>query len=292
MAIGATGSEDAWQRQAFISIESSSTVKMQYEALTETIDIDMGERDLDKIDLLNLGQIPKHGAIGICTVTFEGYPLQAGTSDTSGATRGTPKGGLAKGYFELFANAGHSDTSQPLDLDMSLTLSRYRVAILWTDEDRTSGTLSAASNATPSVTAASQTAGDHDGKIMYIRDGTGIGGYYMIVSHDGTSVYTLTTGDTPETDLGGVGADNNIYIFPTGSGALKLASKGKRFVIADCICTSCKTTMTDGIVKQTLVFKGAIFAKDQTALVKMESNNGTVQLPELGDYTAGSVRWA
>src|SRR3990167_4734660 len=127
-----TGSEDAWQRKAYISIESSSTVKMQYEALTETIDIDMGERDLDKIDLLNLGQITKHGALGICTVTFEGYPLQAGTSDTSGATRGTPKSGVSTGYWELLASSGHADTSQPLDLDLSNTLTRYRLAILWT----------------------------------------------------------------------------------------------------------------------------------------------------------------
>ena len=60
MALGATGSEDAWQRTAYISIENSSTVKLQYEALTETLDIDMAERELDKIDLLNLGQIPRN----------------------------------------------------------------------------------------------------------------------------------------------------------------------------------------------------------------------------------------
>ena len=49
MTIGATGSEDAWQRVAFISIESSATVKNQYQALTETVDIDVGERDLEII---------------------------------------------------------------------------------------------------------------------------------------------------------------------------------------------------------------------------------------------------
>lgn len=293
MALGATGSEDAFQRGAFISVESSSTVKMQYEALSETIDIDTGERGMDVITLLNLGQIPKHTAPGICTITFEGYPMQVGTSDTSGGTRGTPKGGVATGYWELFANAGHADTTQALDLDMSNTLTPYRVAILWTDEDRTSGTASAASNATPSITGTAATSGDHDGKMIYIVSGTGIGGRYMIVSGNSTSVYTLTAGDTPQTDLGSATPNNPYYIYPTGAGALKLASKGMRFVLADCKCVSCKTSFTDGVLKQTLVFKGSMMAKNGTTpLTKMESNDGTVQLPELGDYTANVTRWA
>jgi hypothetical protein len=287
-----TGSEDAWQRKAYISVESSATVKMQYEAMTETIDIDMSERDIDKIDLLNLGQITKHGQPGICTITFEGYPLYAGTSDTSGATRGTPKGGLATGFWEFFANAGHSDTAQPLDLDMSNTLTKYRVAILWTDDVDLTGTLSAASNATPSVTAGATTANDHAGKIMRITSGTGIGGYYMIVSHSAVSVYTLTSGDTPATDLGSTTPNNTITIYPTGSGAVPTsATKGKRFVIADCHCTSCKTSMTDGILKQTIVFKGKCFDKTGNPLIKEESTSGG-QIPALGNYTAGTTYWA
>ncbi len=291
MAIGATGSEDAWQRLAFVSVESSSTVKMQYEALTETIDFDNGEREIDVITLLNLGQIPKHGAVGITTITLEGYPLQAGTADTTSATRGTPKGGLAKGYWELFANAPHSDTSQPLDLDISNTLTRYRVAILVTDEDVTTGTASASSDGTPSITGGSETSNDHAGKTMVMTSGTAKAGRYMIVSHNGTSVYTLTTGDTPASD--GVASSHTFTIYPTGSGALKAASSGKRLVMADCRCTSCKTSFTDGILKQTLIFKGTAFAKDGTTpLIKIESNDGNAQLPALGNYTAGTTLWA
>ena len=287
-----TGSEDAWQRKAFISIESSSTVKMQYEALTETIDIDNGERGFDMIQLLNLGQIPKHGPLGVFTITFEGYPLQAGTADTSGATRGTPKGGLSTGYWELFSDAGHADTSQPLDLDMTNTLTRYRVAILWTDEEDATGTSSAASDATPSITGTSATSGVHDGKMITLTSGTASGGRYMIVSGEGTSVYTLTTGDTPQTDMGSGSPTDTYTISPTGSGATSSGAKARRFVIADCNCVSCKSSFTDGILKQTLIFKGVAFDKSEAKLVKAESDDGSAILPELGDYTAGTTRWA
>ena len=127
MALNATGDEDAWQRQCLIGVMSGDSNVVRLHAMTETVDIDMGERELDKIDLLNLGQIPKHGAIGITTITFEGYPLEAATetSDTG------------DGFFDMFASAPLI-SGQEHDVDMSNTLSRYRVTICWTnDSDNT-----------------------------------------------------------------------------------------------------------------------------------------------------------
>lgn len=283
-----TGSESAWQRKAYISVENTTLVKLQYEALTETIDIDMGERDLDVINLLNLGQIPKHGQIGICTITFEGYPLQAGTADTSGATKGTPSGGLATGYFDTFASSQNVDSSSELDIDMSNTLTRYRVAILWTDDADLAGVVGSTSSNT--ITGTATTANAHAGKMLEITNEECDGALYMIVSNNATTVYTLTTGDDPDTD--GVDATDTYLVRPTGSGAIITAAKGLRFVLADCICTSCKTTMTDGIVKQTLTFKGRIFSKTGVALSKMESATASEVLTALGDYTAGTTYWA
>jgi len=290
------GDFDAWQRHAYISVESGTAalpVKMQYEALTETVDIDMGERDYDKIDLLNLGQIAKHGPVGITTVTFEGYPLYAGTADTSGATRGTPKSGIADSYWEVFAQKGHMDASDPVENVVTNDTTRYRVAVLWTDDDIATGTTSAASNDTPSITADATTAGDNDGKLLALTSGTASGGKYMIVSGSSASVYTLTTGDTPATDQGGTSKTDTFTITPTGSGAVTTASnKGKRFVIAECTCTSCKTAFTDGILKQTLVFKGVMFDNSGSGLTKWESAQAGTQLPELGTYVAGTTYWA
>ena len=290
------GSYDAWQRQAYISVESGTAalpVKMQYEALSETIDIDTGERDYDKIELLNLGQIAKHGAMGIMTVTFEGYPLYAGTPDTSGATRGTPKSGIAESYWEVFAQVGHMDTTDPITNTVTNDVTRYRVSILWTDDEIDTGTTSAASDATPSITGDATTTGDNDGKLLALTNGTASGGKYMIVSGNSTSVYTLTTGDTPQTDMGGASETDTFTITPTGSGAVTTTSnKGKRFVIADCTCVSCKTSFTDGILKQTLVFKGTPFDNSGAGLVKEESVKAGVQLPALGTYVAGTTYWA
>jgi len=292
MAVTIYGSYDAWQRHAYVSIESSSTVKMQYEALTASINIEIGERSVDIIDLLNMGQIMKYGPVGMTTITLEGYPLYAGTANTSGATRGTPTGGKSEGYWELFADIGHTDTAQPLNISMTNNATRYRIAILLTNDAELTGTLSAASNGTPSVTAGATTAGDHDGKMMLITSGTGLGGRYMIVTHTNVSVYTLTAGDTPATDLGGTTPNNTITVYPTGSGAVATGSKGKRFVMADCTVTASPLDFTDGILKQTVTIKGKMFAADGSALFKIESTDGTAQLGELGSYTAGVTYWS
>ena len=50
--------------------------------------------------------------------------------------------------------------------------------------------------------------------------------------------------------------------------------------------------MTDGIVKQTLIFKGRMFSKAGVALAKMESDDGSAVLPWLGAYIAGTTYWA
>ena len=206
MTINATGDEDAWQRQALIEVTSDSTHIVRLHAMTETVDIDMGEREIDKIDLLNLGQFPKHGAIGITTITFEGYPQEAATETTS----------TGDGFFDIFASAPLATGSQPADIDMSNTLTRYRVSVLWTND------------------------ADCDD-----------------ASDD------VDSGD-----------------------------KGLRFVIADCYCTSCKTSFTDGVLKQTLTFKGVCFDKDAATNIKMESCDATAAMVTLGAYTASTVKWA
>ncbi len=207
MAIDATGDEDAWQRQALVEVTSDSTHIVRLHTLTETIDIDMGERSLDIINLINLGQIPKHGAIGMTTVTIEGYPQEVATETTS----------TGDGFWDIFASAPISGT-QPADEEMTNTLTRYRVAILWTED---------------------------------------------------------------------TGADD-------ASDATSTSKKAARFVIAECFCTSCKTSFTDGVMKQTLVFKGLCFDKAATTNIKMESNDSSASggIPALGNYAPGATKWA
>jgi len=125
MAIDGTGSEDAWQRECLIEI-SDGTTHVKLEGLTETVDIDIGERELDIINLLNLGQIPKHGSQGISTVTFEGYCKEAGTGATGAQT--------ATGFWDIFAQKPGMDTSEPQTNSITVDATRFRVAVMWTSE--------------------------------------------------------------------------------------------------------------------------------------------------------------
>ena len=208
MTISATGDWDAWQRQCLIEISDGTTI-MTLHAITETIDIDIGERDLDVINLLNLGQIAKHGAgVGITTITLEGYCLEAGSIAAGAAT----------GFWDFFAQKPAMDVAEPQTNSLTVDATRFRVTVLWTNET----TASAA------------------------------------------------------------------------SGEIAAAQKAKRFVIADCFCTGCKESFTDGILKTTLSFKGSAFNKSASARVKMESHDatGAVVLSALGNYTPGTTPWA
>ena len=175
------------------------------------MDIDVGEKDIDIINLLNLGQVTKIGNMGMTTVTFEGYALEAGTSEAGGANVN------ATGFWDAFANTIRSDTSEPQGTAVTATATRFRVSILWTND----GAATAASGA--------------------VTSGAGY--------------------------------------------------KGKRFVIADCYCVSCKPSMTDGVLKTTLAFKGAAFDKAAAALIKMDSGHDTSPITALASYVAGTTRW-
>lgn len=119
---GDTG--NAWQETALVSIAQQSGTDATFQALTETIDIDQGEKDFEAIPLLNGGRLEKLTPETETTVTIEAYPLYAGSGDISAAT-------TISGFVDLL----HAeDTSQPLEITSTRARTRYRLAILWTDD--------------------------------------------------------------------------------------------------------------------------------------------------------------
>lgn len=112
---------DAWMELCYIDITAQGGSDVGFRALTETIDIDMGEKGFDVITLLNGGQIPKFNPQEPTTITFEAYPLEVGT-DT---------GTTGKGFFDLLHSA---DTTQPLGIEADMKRNKYRVVLLWTDD--------------------------------------------------------------------------------------------------------------------------------------------------------------
>lgn len=136
--IAGSGSEDAWQVRALITVEDDSTA-VQLQALSEDIEVDIPEREYDKIDLLDDNQIPKHGGLGICTITINSYTLEAGTAAA----------GTATGTWDIFADKPAMDASDPLTNVITNTRTRYRVSILLTNDGAaTAGTTAVTSGTT------------------------------------------------------------------------------------------------------------------------------------------------
>ena len=125
--------EDAWMETCLVSIAAQSGTDIPFQALTETVDIDLGEKDIEGVALVNGGRVTKFTPEGETTITLEAYPLEAGNDDISAATVGT-------GFFDLL----HSeDTAQPVAITNTRARSKYRMAIMWTDDTTVTNAASA-----------------------------------------------------------------------------------------------------------------------------------------------------
>lgn len=122
MMAGNTG--NAWQETFLATISQQSGTDATFEGITETLDFDFGEKDFDGIPLGNGGRIEKLTPEGPTTVTIEAYPLEVGSDDISGAS-------TINGFFDLLQQ---EDTSHPLAIQATTARTRYRLAIMWTDD--------------------------------------------------------------------------------------------------------------------------------------------------------------
>ncbi len=113
--------DDAWMEVCLIAISKIEGPDRQFAGLTETVDIDLGEKDIEGIPLTNGGRVTKWSPEGDSTITFEAYPLQAGTD--------TGSSGL--GFFDLM----HSeDATVPIRIVNDRNRDKYRVLVLWTND--------------------------------------------------------------------------------------------------------------------------------------------------------------
>lgn len=114
---------DTWSEVAKIAIAAQSGTDVPFEAITETIDMDIGDKDFDVISTLSGGRLVKFTPQEPTTITLEAYPVQAGTAGLASATAGT-------GFFDLVNTL---DNTQPIVVTADRTRTKYRVAIMWTD---------------------------------------------------------------------------------------------------------------------------------------------------------------
>jgi len=132
---------DIWSETALIAIAAQGGTDVKFACLTETVDIDIGDKDFDVITGLCGSRMIKFNPQDVTTVTLEGYPLEAGTAGFTTATTGA-------GFFDLMNSV---DTSQPVVIPVDRTHTPYRMAIMWTD--KTSETDATAAISSPTNTA-------------------------------------------------------------------------------------------------------------------------------------------
>jgi len=121
---------DTWSETALVSIAAQGGTDVKFATITETVDIDFGDKDFDVIATIAGGRLVKFNPQEPTTITLEAYPLDAGTTGFSTATTGA-------GFFDLM---GTLDTSQPLGFPTNHNRNKYRIAIMWTDAAETQAT--------------------------------------------------------------------------------------------------------------------------------------------------------
>jgi hypothetical protein len=131
---------DVWSETALIAISAQGGTDVKFACMTETVDIDIGDKDFDVISGLCGSRLIKFTPEDVTTVTLEAYPLQAGTQGFTTATTGT-------GFFDLMHTI---DAANPLVIPVDRTRTPYRIAIMWTD--KTSETDATAQIVTPTNT--------------------------------------------------------------------------------------------------------------------------------------------
>ena len=111
---------DSWSEIGYCSITTLSGTAVEFRTLTETVDIDIGDKDFDAIPLINGGRCVKFNPQEPTEITLEAYPVEAGTDS----------GAVGKGFFDLLNTA---DATQPVSVSVDHTRTKYRMTLLWTD---------------------------------------------------------------------------------------------------------------------------------------------------------------
>ena len=137
-----TNTFGAWSETALITISqfstgSSTTINENFMALTETIDIDLGDKDIEQLVNLGGGRLAKKTPQDLTTITIELYPLTIGGENAASAVTAPT---TATGIFQFFSETA-LDTSEPLANIMSRNRTPYKISIMWTDDTAATGAL-------------------------------------------------------------------------------------------------------------------------------------------------------
>lgn len=117
----AVQNSDAWMEECLVAISKVGGSDVQFASVTETIDFDIGDKDIEGKPLVNGGRITKWNPEGDSTVTLEAYPLFANTRADA----------VGKGFFDLLHS---SDASVPSRIINDRNRDKYRCLFLFTND--------------------------------------------------------------------------------------------------------------------------------------------------------------
>jgi len=113
----------AWSEVCQIGITKKGGTEIQFGAMTETVDIDQGDKSIEEIVVVSGGRLVKKIPQEITKLTFEGYPIGIDAATTP-----------AKGISQWFHGQTTYDSTEPLTVVSTRIREQFRVALLWTDD--------------------------------------------------------------------------------------------------------------------------------------------------------------
>ncbi len=133
----------AWSETALVTISEEGGNDIHFRTITDTIDFDLGEKGFDTIGTVYGGKLVKFTPQTDSTVTLDLYPVAAGSYWSS-------SGEEAAGFFDLLhTRSATYDPGNPSSavayqaITSDTTRTRYRIAVLWTNDTATTSAMAA-----------------------------------------------------------------------------------------------------------------------------------------------------
>jgi hypothetical protein len=120
-------SPDTWSETAFVAISAKGGSEHEFMTITETVDLKIGDKDIDVVNTLAGGRLVKFNPQDVSEVTLEAYPVKANSVGIAGTA--------GEGFADLINTS--SDSTQPLSVSNDRTRQKIRAVVAWTNSPYT-----------------------------------------------------------------------------------------------------------------------------------------------------------
>jgi hypothetical protein len=118
-------SPDTFSETAFVCLSTKGGTEHEFMTITETVDIKVGDKDIDVINTLAGGRLVKFNPQDVSEITLEAYAPEVVTTSSTAGAAGT-------GFSDLMYT--NSDSTQPISVVNDRTRLKARCVILWTND--------------------------------------------------------------------------------------------------------------------------------------------------------------